>query len=161
MTSNKDLQEMYERYQKRRDIMLWMKQSRKRPHSESDNPSSGVPLSRKCGRSNYDGQLNRMAQVDEILDEIKKKHGDTYSQEQCRVWALLIQMGKHESYESAPDKLFFKTKKKQVSEASASSASPGKRLQMRSECIDQLDKWYQLMEKGAITNEQYKEIHHK
>ena len=72
------------------------------------------------------------------------------------MWALLIQMGKHNRYDHAPDKLFFKSGKKCVNEAA--TASPGKRLQMRSECIDQLDKWHQLMEKGAITAEQYKEI---
>ena len=159
VTSNKDLLEMYERYKKRHEIMLWMKQSRKRPHSESDNPTSDAALSRKSGRSSYDGQLDKMAQVDEILDKIVKKHGDTYSQEQCRVWALMIQMGKHDLYGCAPDKLFFKNRKKRVNEASTSTGmSPGKRLQMRSECIEQLDKWYQLMEKGAITAQQYQEI---
>ena len=152
---------MYERYKKGRKVMLWMKQCRKQPHSESDNPSDCAPVSRKSGRSSYDAQLNKMAQVDEILDKIKKKHGDTYSPEQCRVWALLIQMGKHESYDCAPDKLFFKNKKRRVSEAASSSASPGKRLQMRSECIEQLDKWYQLMEKGAITVQRDSRQHHE
>ena len=36
--------------------------------------------------------------------------------------------------------------------------SPGKRLNMRSECIDQLEKWHRLMQNGVITPEQYKEI---
>ena len=71
---------------------------------------------------------------------------------------MLIQMGKHDSYDCTPDKLFFKKGKKRVSEASTPGVSPGKRLQMRSACIDQIDKWYQLMEKAAITAEQYKEI---
>ena len=54
---------------------------------------------------------------------------------------MMIQMGKHDSYDCAPDKLFFKKGKKRVSEAS----TPGK----EPECIEQ--KRYQLMEKGAIT----------
>ena len=29
---------------------------------------------------------------------------------------------------------------------------------MRSECIDQLEKWYGLMEGGAISSETYKEL---
>ena len=156
VTSDKDLKEMYETYKKKRDILLWMKYSRKRPRSEKDHPSDGS--SRKSGRSVYEGQLDKMTQVDDIIDKLKKKHQDAYSEEQYRVWALMIQMGKHESYDSAPDKLFFKNGKKRVSEASTATVSPGKRLQMRSECIDQLDKWHQLMEKGAITAEQYKEI---
>ena len=44
-----------------------------------------------------------------------------------------------------------------MSEASTATVSPGKRLQMKLECIDQLDKWHQLMEEG-VTAEQYKEI---
>ena len=156
LTSSGDLKEMYERYKKKRDILLWMKHSRKRPRSESDNPPGGS--SRKSNRSSYEGQLNKMAQVDEIIDKLVKKHKETYTQEQYRVWALLLQMGKHDSYDCAPDKLFFKQGKKRVSEAAAAAVSPGKRLQMRSECIAQLDKWHQLMEKGAITSDQYKEI---
>lgn len=156
LTSDKDLKEMYERHKKKRDILLWMKHSKKRPRSESDNPPGGS--SRKCSRSNYEGQLNKMAQIDEIIDKLVEKHKDTYTQEQYRVWALLLQMGKHESYDHAPDKLFFKQGKKHVSKAAATTVSPGKRLQMRSECITQLDKWHQLMEKGAITDDQYKEI---
>ena len=77
MTTNKDLKEMYERYKKGRKVMLWMKQCRKRLHSESDNPSKGAPVSRKSGHSSCDAQLNKMAQVDEILDKIKKKRGDS------------------------------------------------------------------------------------
>ncbi len=34
---------------------------------------------------------------------------------------------------------------------------PAKCLNMRTECIDQLDKWHSLMERGGITAEQYKE----
>ena len=67
----------------------------------------------------------------------------------------MIQLGTYVSYDTAPDKLFFKTGKKG---ASSVRVSPGKRLNMRSECIDQLDKWYRLVEKGAITSAQYTEI---
>lgn len=67
-------------------------------------------------------------------------------------------MGKHDSYDRAPDKLFFKNGKKQVS--GTATVSPGKRLQMRSECIDQLDICHQLMEKGATTAEQYRDSRH-
>ena len=78
VTSNKDLQEMYQRYKKKREIMLWIKQTRKRPRSENDNPSGDS--CRKTSRSNYTGQLDKMAEVDEILDKLVKKHGETYSQ---------------------------------------------------------------------------------
>lgn len=62
VTSNKDLKEMYEMYKRKCDILLWIKQSKKkRPHSESDNPPGGA--SRKSSRSSYEGHLNKMTQV--------------------------------------------------------------------------------------------------
>ena len=35
--------------------------------------------------------------------------------------------------------------------------SPGKTIQYRSECIDQLDKWHSLMERGVISVDEFKE----
>lgn len=96
-----------------------------------------------------------MAELDEISDKLGKKHDSQYTREQIRTWAIMIKMGKHVSYDIVPDKLFFKTGKQK---AAYVGVSPGKRLNMRSECIDQLDKWHQLVEKGAITSDQYKEI---
>ena len=101
-----------------------------------------------------------MAEIDKICYKLVKKHGEKYTKEQTRAWAVLIQMGRHENYDSPPNKHFFTVNKKKTG-ASASSmpgASPGKRLNMRSECIDQLEKWHRLMTNGAITLEQYKEI---
>ena len=98
-----------------------------------------------------------MVEIDEICDKLVKQHGEKYTKEQTRAWAVLIQMGKHESYDSPPDKHFFTVNKKAEAGASASSVpgiSPGKRLNMRSECIDQLEKWNSLMTNGAITPEQ-------
>ena len=38
------------------------------------------------------------------------------------------------------------------------SASPMKRLNMRTQCIEQLSKWHVLLESGAITQVQYEEL---
>ena len=84
-------------------------------------------------------------------------HGERYTKEQTRAWAVLIHIGKHDCYESPPDKHFFKFGKKGGA-ASSVGVSSGKRLSLRSEFIDQLDKWHCLMESGVITAEQYKEI---
>ena len=45
-----------------------------------------------------------------------------------------------------------------VQESTQAGISPGKRLNMRSECINQLDKWHALMERVAISMEQYREF---
>ena len=153
-----DLQEMYKRYEKKQEILLWMKQSRKRPRAEVSDTTAGS--GRKTSRSSYDKQTHRMAEIDEICDDLVKKHGEKYTKEQARAWAVLIQMGKHDSYDSPPDKHFFTVNKKKAGNSTSglSGVSPGKRLNMRSECIDQLEKWHRLMTNGAITPEQYKEI---
>ena len=68
----------------------------------------------------------------------------------------MIQMKKYESYENPPDKPFFgKSRKKTLSTATEAVVSPGKRLSMH---IDQLDKWHKLMECGAISPEEYKDL---
>ena len=117
-----------------------------------------LPLLRKCG-SNYGNHLKKMTEVDTIVEELNTAHGESkkYSPEQIRVWAHMLQMGKHDSYDDPPAKPFFKSSKR-VQESTQEGISPGKRLNMRSECISQLDKWHSLMERGAITLEQYKEF---
>ena len=128
---------MYERYGKKTEILLWMKQSRKRPRVDISDSSTGS--GRKASRSSYDTQVQRMGEIDEICDKLVKKHGEKYTKEQTRTWAVLIQMGKHESYEEPPDKHFFTVNKRKtgtnasVSGMPGSGVSPGKRLNMRSE----------------------------
>lgn len=71
-----------------------------------------------------------------------------------------IQFGlKHSSYDYPPDKPFLGKSRKKDSESSAEAGiSPGKRIGLRSECIDQLDKWHRLRERGVISAEQYEEM---
>ncbi len=54
-----------------------------------------------------------------------------------------------------PDKPFFRQAK--LKKAEPQGISPSKRITLRSECIDQLEKWHKLMELGAITQDQYVE----
>lgn len=76
----------------------------------------------------------------------------------------MIHTKKHTSYDVPPDLPYFK---KRDSGAKANipatihdaSTSPGKRVNLRSECISQLDKWHDLFEKQCITQEQYHQLH--
>ena len=65
----------------------------------------------------------------------------------------MIQMKKHASYVNPPDKPFFHQKK--LAGDKPSGVSPGKRIELRSKCIDQLEKWHVLLERGAISQEEY------
>ena len=66
-------------------------------------------------------------------------------------------MKKHLSYDEPPNKPFFRSSRKSSS-TPAAGVSPGKRIDMRGQCVDQLLKSHQLFEKGVISKEQYEEF---
>ena len=99
----------------------------------------------------------------------QEKHEKDYSVEKYNCWAHMIHVGKHTSYDMPPDLPYFRgTKKPRTQESDSSSSSqpspptvitfPSKRVNLRGECIDQLDKWHSLLEKGAISQSQYDEM---
>ena len=117
--------------------------------------------------------------MDEIEDKIRSKNEGKYTKEQIRMWAHLIHMKKHTSYDEPPNKRFWKPKSSSIgatgattsgaTEAATSgasgvaafnnvSASPGKRVNLRGECIDQLLRLQQLFVSGGLTQEQYTEM---
>jgi hypothetical protein len=81
-------------------------------------------------------------------------------------------MKTHSSYDEPPDKPFFRAgsskhtksslKQDLPSDSTAAQAcdpiSPGKRINLRSKCMDQIEKWHELFTKGIISEEQYKEL---
>ena len=103
-----------------------------------------------------------MNKVEGIIQDLENRHGESkvYSVEQIRVWAHMIQMKQHTSYDDPPDKPFFRHSKrlKDKSSRSEGTMSPAKRINLGTECINQLDKWHMLLEKGAITSEQYQQL---
>ena len=62
-----------------------------------------------------------------------------------------MQMKKHDSIEALPNKPFFG---KQVQTSNIVS-SPGKHIQLRTQGIDQLTKWYKSLEDGVISKHEY------
>ena len=98
-----------------------------------------------------------MNEVKEIVEKLSGNH-DSFTPEQLRAWAHMIHLKKHSSYDTPPNKPFFGSKKGGTSGSSVCVHSPGKRINMRSQCIDQLDKWHALMEKGAISSKEYGEL---
>ena len=162
ITSDDDLRGMYPRHKKGTKILLWMKQTvtstiRKRSRTPDEtqessvnkrfHTSSEIDSSTSGGRkshSNYDKYVEKMTVVDKIFDELSAKHGDKYTPEQYRCWANLIQLRKHDSYDTTPNKRFFTEKSRGTVTAVSPGVSPSKRINMRSECMSQLDKWHGL-----------------
>lgn len=99
-----------------------------------------------------------LKKLNQITQKLKDRHKDGkyshFSDTQFHCWGNTIQLGRHKSYDDPPNKAFFGG----GSKASA-SASPGKRIHLRSQCIDQLTKWHKLMEEGAISEEEYEDMH--
>ena len=108
------------------------------------------------------------------------KHGSRYKIEHLNAWARLIHVGKHCSYDSPPNYPYFTGHKhsqasskrnsqlssKDNKGASASNSekadpsvlSPGKRVQLHSQCIDQLSHWLSLKQEGGISAEEYEQL---
>ena len=59
-------------------------------------------------------------------------------------------------YETLPKKPFFKARGNSTNPFVSAGISPGKKVRLRSECIEQLDKWHDLI--GVIGNKGYKEM---
>ena len=174
LTGDEDLEDMYGEYKNKRDIMLWCCP----PHSKSDG---GTESNRKKRSLTFDKRhegvppptkkqacAQKIKDVEAIVDALKEKHATKYSVEQLNAWAHMIQLGKHVSTEVPPALPYFGVKSPSSKEAGTQpvqpsspqpvALSPGKRITLRSECIDQLGKWYSLLEKGVITQSKYEQL---
>ena len=184
---DEDLKELFGKCEGKKSVKqltLWCynhdsaKEKRERRASKCSRSKSPIAKSSKSGSSRYEGHTAKMAKVDEIYKQIHDTHGSRYTPEQKRAWAHMIEMGKHDSITEAPRKRFFQSSEKSsessvpASSSTTSSkssatisntaptlvASPGRRVSIRSECIDQLQKWHALLDCGAISKEQYDEL---
>ncbi len=110
----------------------------------------------------------KLARVQEIVKQLKDKHGSKYTIEKLNCWAHMVDMGKHDSMDQPPSLPFFGAKPSTVKSTSTdnspkglppgSGISPGKLVKMRGDSISQINVWHDLLEKGAITLEQYSNL---
>ena len=176
LSVSEDLEDMYTLHQQKHEILLWcyairpkQSTSNSKPSTSNSKPSTSKSSKRQHSpdqpsrkKTRYDNHTDKMMEVESIEDELLENHDGNYSREQIRAWAHLIQMGKHESYDCAPNKPFWKTPsgKKALPTTSPTSlaVSPGKKVQMQGQLVDQLLKWHDLLERGAIDQEQYNDM---
>ena len=149
-----DIAEMYETHSGNRTIRLWCYTHARK--AVSTKASSGSKFQQHC---------EKLSDVDEICAKLSEKHKGKYSKDQLRAWARMINLGKHESYDEAPDKPFWKGRKRQCSDQALSSkrptssvASPSKKVGIRSELIMQLKQWHALLESGVVSQIEYDEM---
>ena len=164
LSCDADLRAMYTHYSGKA-AKLWLKcvkasQKRSRLSVDDDQPSpkrtaGNASATKRRAGPGFDSHLKKMEESEVIYDKLHKKHSKTYSDDQIRAWAHLIRMKRHSSYEEAPGKKYFKLKGDDLKKV---GISPSKRVNLRSECITQLDKWHSLFERGVVTSEQYDDL---
>ena len=80
----------------------------------------------------------------------------------------MVYLKTHDSLDNPPDKPFFTGQRKRpspentqslVSKKPTTGVSPGRRVNIRSELIDQLKKCKDLIDSGSITKEVFDELH--
>ena len=162
LINDDDLDDMYCIYERKKEVILWChcvcasasaskcstpkrvkkKRSRENDSDETTNPSKKATI------------MNKILEVEEIVKELQERHGTArFTVEQLNSWAHMLQLKKHSSYDVPPDLPYFKgcnsgakvnkpstVQPMDVNNVTPVGVSPGKRLNLRSECISQLDK---------------------
>ncbi len=179
MFDNEDLQNMYEAYSKKKRILLWCYTQRSQKTTQSiaaggkgKDTSKGATKVTSKRSSNYDSQVRKQEEVDEIFQKLNDKHSGKYKPEQLRTWAHMYHLKTHDSIDHPPDKPFFRgnARKREIPSSSQGTpeskklatvgVSPGRRVNIRSELIDQLKKCQELADTGAISKEIFDDLQH-
>ena len=141
--------------------------SKKRPRSPNTGDS---PTRSKSRKSKSDVITHKLMEVEVIADKLTEKHEGKFSAEQINVWAHLINMKKHQSFDDPPDKPSFRGSSKKVFTQKSSNIlnatdvvrqgiSPSKQIGFCTELLDQLDKLSALLDKGIIDHSKYEQLH--
>lgn len=165
LSTQDDLADMYDCVSTTNEIVLlcFVEKTKKAPTSKKSTDGKDTTGTKK-------NIAAKITEVEEMVKKLKDKHGSKYSIEQLNAWAHLIHVEKHDSCDHPPDLPYFRhsgVKKRKVDEEPdpepkslpvPSIATATERVSLRSECIDQLDKWHALLTKGAISQSHYAEI---
>ena len=86
LTHDEQLDDMYTVYKGKKEILVWLKvkKSKKRSKSPAATASDEQPAAKK---TRYDSHLQRMTEVEDIVNDLQKKHPSQFSQEQFCAWA--------------------------------------------------------------------------
>ena len=158
---------MYEEF-KGRDILLWCYAVTEMNKVECGSDRSKIQKHRHVAdnsagekpKSKRDVCMNKIQEVEEIVEKLKSKHGYALNHERYNAWAHMLHTGQYSSYDDTPNFPYFKMPGSKAFESASTTKadkslpmSPGKRIHRGGECIQQLDQWFQLLNKGVISNE--------
>ena len=160
-----DIEDMYREYQSagKFELIIWCDGRRQDCEASKKRPTAGCnePVARKKARTSCnDRNLKTLDEVEAVFQQLDEKHNGKFTIEQLRMWAHMINMGKHTSLETPPDKPFFRGNKKLskiAADVATTDISPAKRSNLRSQYMTQMKDWHALFESAAITKEEYEE----
>ena len=97
LNSDGDIATLYDEFARRKCLLFWIKCLAKAKETTFESTSS-CPPSKRSG-SIYDSTLQKVYEVDVIVDDLEEKHDGKYTREQIRCWANMIQIKQHDTYE--------------------------------------------------------------
>ena len=177
---DKDLDAMYKSFKDSSEITLWCEG----PTSEEQGPKRGKK--RKADDSRDSGSSKRSAReesIDEIVETLREKHGESFSGPQYRMWARMKLNGQHSSLDQPPPYPLFNggttkpsKRTESLSDALTSAAtavagilkgteppsnsatmSPGKRARVSGLYLEQLERLKTLEQSGVLTSQEFEE----
>ena len=158
--TEEDIEDMYKEHSEKTEIIVWVfRRQEKEGHSTTKRARS--PIAQEAVKKRKTSVVNtqKLLEVEEIVDKLNKKHEGRYTPEQINVWVHLIHMKKVQSFEEPPDKPFFRGKCKKEDKSPSvvvsTCISPSKKIGLRTELLDQLEKLSNLYEKGIIDQAKY------
>ena len=161
-----DVKMMYEKYGKKKTILLWCYTEASPVCKKGAVASNSIATGK--GGTKYGQHLDKRSEVDTIYDQLQEKHTG-YSPRRLRAWANMVHLKSWTSLDKPPDKPFFTHGRKRCCESEGESStpkksfpasviSPGKKVRVRSELIDQLDIFHKLKESGVLSSTEYNEL---
>lgn len=161
--TEEDLDDMYKEHAEKTEIIIWLYRYQEKELTTKKRARSPTAQESTKKRKSSVVNTQKLLEVEEIVDKLKTKHEGKYTIEQINVWAHLIHMKKTQSYEEPPDKPFFRGKSKKAEDKKSTSSSsgvpdgisPSKRISLRTELLDQMEKLSNLYEKGVIDRAKY------
>lgn len=97
LVSAQDLEAMYTHYDGKECISLWC-------DGKQQQEQGAVGQKRKAkGESHSSKRAEREEEVDDLFQKLKKKHKDSFSGPQLRLWARMVAVGTHSDMDSPPN----------------------------------------------------------
>ena len=165
--ANDDIKRMYDQYDKKKSIMLWRYSSFVGKKAKKEVPAGNGTFS--GSGTKHEQHMQGRSVVDSIYQQLQDKH-KSYSPRKLRAWANMVHLKTWLSLDEPPNKPFFAINRKRTSiepdpehkqDPSKNMklvGSPGQKVKVRSELIDQLDKFHKLKESGALSLTEYNEL---